>query len=179
VNILSEILNASGGDTMRQLGRQFGLDQRDTERAVASLLPAVSGGLKRNMAREGGLSELLSALGQGNHERYLDDPAALTEPDTRDDGNSILGHLLGSKKASRDAASTAAQETGLDLGILKQMLPIIAAMAMGSMNKGARSRNLQAAPPQDQLGGLASLLDLDGDGSVADDLIGLAGKFLR
>ncbi len=30
-----------------------------------------------------------------------------------------------------------------------------------------------------QLGGLAALLDTDGDGSVADDLMNLAGKFLK
>ena len=47
----------------------------------------------------------------------------------------MLGHILGSKDASRQLASEAAARTGLDVGILKKMLPAIAAMLMGGLSK--------------------------------------------
>jgi len=59
---------------------------------------------------------------------------------------------------------------------------MIAAMAMGALSKQAASRGMSNASPggQDQagmFGQLVSFLDADKDGSVMDDLLGMAGKF--
>jgi hypothetical protein len=37
----------------------------------------------------------------------------------------------------------------------------------------------QAAPAAGGLGGLASMLDMDGDGNPLDDIMGMAGKMMR
>ena len=108
-------------------------------------------------------------------QQYVENPATLADPATTADGNGILGHIFGSKDVSRQVAQRAAAQTGVDASILKQMLPVIAAMAMGAMAKQTRS-----AAPGAAGGGLASMLgpmlDQNRDGSVADDLLGLAGK---
>ncbi len=65
------------------------------------------------------------------------------------------------------------------------MLPVVAAMAMGALSKknsGAAASNMapqaQAQGQAGALGGLLeSFLDVDGDGSMADDLLSMAGKF--
>ncbi|MDH3637961.1 MAG: DUF937 domain-containing protein [Gammaproteobacteria bacterium] len=195
MNILSEILGAQGGQVVDQLGKQFELNQDQTQNAIGQLLPALTRGLRGNMASEEGLGSLLTALGKGDHGRYLDNPSTLGDQSTVVDGNGILAHILGSKQRSREVASEAAQSTGLDLGILKKMLPMVAGLMMGSLNKQASSTDmlnqmsagsadlggllsqLAGSGQQSQLGGLAKFLDLDGDGSVADDLLGLAKKF--
>jgi Carboxypeptidase regulatory-like domain/Bacterial protein of unknown function (DUF937) len=47
----------------------------------------------------------------------------------------ILGHIFGSKDVSRQVASRASAQTGISESVLKGMLPVVAAMAMGAMSK--------------------------------------------
>ncbi len=96
-------------------------------------------------------------------------------------GVRIIAIVLGSKDSSRKVASKAAEKTGLDVGILKKMLPMVASMAMGALSKqGAKSGVVgRGAQPQQTSGAqslFTSLLDSDGDGSVMDDLMGFAKK---
>jgi hypothetical protein len=184
MNLVEMILQANGGGNVRQVASKFGLQESQAKSAIENLLPALSQGLQRNMAAPGGLASLLGALQGGAHTKYLDRPDTLAQDDTIQEGNGILGHLLGSKDVSRRVASDAAAQTGLDASILKQMLPIVATMVMGSMSRQANQAGLAAAspgsaPPAGAMGALASLLDGNKDGSVADDLLGLAKKFLR
>jgi len=137
-NLFDMIQGAAGGAVLNQLAGQFGLNQSQAQGAVKALLPAISGGLKRNTAQPGGLEALMGALQGGSHDRYLDNPAELAQPQALQDGNGILGHLLGSKDMSRQVATQAAQRTGLDGGLMKQMLPMVAAMAMGSLSKQSK-----------------------------------------
>lgn len=182
MNLLDTILGASGGAPVRGLAQSFGLQESQATGALKALLPALSSGLKNNVASSGGLDSLLGALSKGNHEQYLDDPSRLSSPETVQDGNSILGHLLGSKDVSRQVASRASSQTGLPVDMLKKMLPLVATMAMGALSKNTAQQGIQrssaaAMPGRDLLGMLGPMLDADGDGSVADDLLGLAGKF--
>lgn len=50
---------------------------------------------------------------------------------------------------------------------------------LGNVLGGALGGGQQAAPAGGGLGGLGSLLDLDGDGNPLDDIIGMAGKLTR
>jgi hypothetical protein len=178
MDLLSTILNARQGGAVREVAGSLGLDERQATSAIAALLPALTQGMKRNTASPGGLEGLMGALTGGGHQRYLDDPSTLSRPETTADGNAILGHLLGSKDVSRQVAGRAAQQTGLDVGVLKQALPLVATLLMGSMSRHAGQLN-QGAPgaaSENLLGGLSSLLDANHDGSVADDLMGFAKK---
>lgn len=170
VNMFDMIKGAAGGMVMKQVAQQFGLNGAQAEGAIRALLPAVSGGLKRNSAQDGGLQGLMGALQGGRHDRYLDDPAELAKPETVQDGNAILGHLLGSKDMSRQVASHAAQKTGLDTGILKQMLPMVAAMAMGSLSKQAKEPSVADA--------LMGALSGGGAQSSGGGLAGMVGSLL-
>ena len=113
----------------------------------------------------------------------MDDPSTLGRPDATDDGNSILGHILGSKEVSRELAGRAANNTGVDSGIIKKILPLIAGLVMGGLSKQTGQTGQPGQARQAQSGNqitdvLGSFLDADGDGSALDDLISMAGKFL-
>jgi hypothetical protein len=179
MDLLQTVLNAGDGAAVAELGRNFGLDQGQTAAAVGQLLPALAAGLSRNTAQPGGLEGLLGALAGGRHERYLDDPASMLDASTVQEGNGILGHVLGSKDVSRQVAAHASARTGIGADVLKQMLPMVAAMAMGALSRqtaGSRMGGPAAAQPG-VLGMLAPLLDSNKDGSVADDVMGMLGKF--
>src|SRR5262245_19336895 len=64
-----------------------------------------------------------------------DDPSTLAREETVADGNSILGHILGSKEVSQAVAGNPATQSGLGPNALKKLLPIAATMVMGSLAK--------------------------------------------
>jgi hypothetical protein len=50
-------------------------------------------------------------------------------------GNDVLGQIFGSKDVSCSVAQSACAQTGLDAGMLKQMLPMLAMLVAGYMAK--------------------------------------------
>jgi hypothetical protein len=182
MNILEMMLDGQNRGQIEQLANNFGIGEDQVQAAMAQIVPALSQGIKTNISSGDGLGSLLNALQGGNHQRYVDEPQSLSDDMTVIDGNNILGHILGSKDVSREVASRASNSTGIDSGILKKMLPIIASMVMGSLSKQASANKMMdssSAPSNDMLDMLGGLLDTNKDGSVVDDLIGIAGKFLR
>lgn len=179
------MLDSQNSGQIQQLANSFGIGEEQIQAAMAQMVPALSQGVKKNISNESGLDSLLKALASGNHQQYVDKPDSLTDDSAVLDGNNILGHILGSKDVSRAVADRASANTGIDSGMLKQMLPMIASMMMGSLSKqtsgnGALSGLSSAgSASNDTLDMLGGLLDADKDGSVVDDLIGIAGKFLR
>jgi hypothetical protein len=126
---------------------------------------------------------MLGSLGGGS---LLDDILS-PQPTNVSRGNDVLGQIFGSPDVSRTAAQHAATQTGLDPSLLQKMLPMLAMLVAGYM---AKQHNASAAPPTGgMLGGqparnggapgLASMLDLDGDGNPLDDILGMAGKLMR
>jgi hypothetical protein len=180
MNILETVLNSQGGAAVEQLGAQFGLPPEKTQSALAALVPALAAGVQRNVSSEGGLQSLLSALTTGGHERYLEDPTLLAEPETTQDGNGILGHLFGSKEVSRQVAQRASDRTGIGTETLKRMLPIVATMVMGGLARQTGGPTDTVDAPA-KAGGimamLSPLLDQNRDGSMVDDVLGMAGRF--
>jgi hypothetical protein len=143
---LFELLKqANGGDAMNQMAKQFGLSAEQVQAATGALLPAFSMGLQRNTADPMGMGGFLAALASGQHGKYFDSVSQAFNPSGMQDGNAILGHLFGSKDASRAVAAHAAQATGIGQDILKQMLPVLATTLMGGMFKQSSGAMSQAA----------------------------------
>jgi hypothetical protein len=187
MNILDAILDAQGGGAVRQMSQQFGLSDNQTMSALSALVPALAAGVQRNTQQAGGLESLVAALSGGQHQQYMNDLPSLGNAATMADGNGILGHIFGSKDVSRQVATRAAQQTGIDAGILKQMLPLAAALMMGAMaRQGAGAgagaglgSGLGGDPGSGLMGMLTPLLDSNRDGSMIDDVIGMLGKLGR
>ena len=182
MNMLDVIMNAQGGNAVREAGAQVGLGEAETATALAALVPALAGGFQRNLQTPDGLSGLVAALAGGDHQRYIEDPAALADPGVVDDGNGILGHVLGSKDASRALADRAANQTGLSPDVLKRLLPIAASLMMAAFSRQQAQGGLTSATADDGtgagglLGMLTPLVDQNRDGSIIDDVGGMIGR---
>ena len=188
MNLLKLLTSSQNGGAIKQLASQFGLGEDQAKKAVENLVPALSKGLQKNAQSPEGMAALLKALNKGDHQRFLDNPKELAQPTAQAEGNGILGHIFGSKDVSRNVAGYAAKAAGVDQGIMKKMLPMVATMAMGGMSKqvgnlsggigGLLGSLAGGSGQQKQAQSLVgSLLDSDKDGSVADDLLGMAKKF--
>jgi hypothetical protein len=144
---------------------------------------------------DAGLGGLLGKLGGGG---LLDDVLA-PQPTDVNRGNDVLGHIFRSKDVSRTVAQDAASKTGLSPDLLKKMLAMLVAGFMAKQ-KGAGGAPSAAAPAPasaggiggtlggllgggaagaQRAGGLASMLDMDGNGNAFDDILRIAGKSMR
>lgn len=151
MNLLEMIMQAQGGKIAKTAGSQHGLNANQSKKAIAALLPAISSALKQNTQSPQGLAGLLGALQGGNHSQYMDQADIYARPETRNEGNAILGHLFGSKDVSKAVAGHAAEKSGIGADVLKKMLPMVATMAMGSLSKQTQKEPSMAS----QLAGLA------------------------
>ena len=177
---LMDLLKASGGgDSLGQLAKTVGLGSNDTSNLVKALAPALMRGVQKNSADDAGLAGLRRALETGGHDRYIDRPELLDSDDTRADGNNILGHIFGSKDVSRNVAAAAANDTGIDAGLIKKALPLLATLAMGAMSKKTSSgHELGTSASAGGLGPLGDLLNMGGKSAGGlDDILGMARKF--
>ena len=190
---ITDILSQMGG--LQSIARELGISESQAASGAAALAPAILGGFKKQaQAQPGGvegLGGLLTQLGGGN---LLDDVVS-SKPTDVSRGDQVLGQIFGSKDVSRTVAQNASAQTGLDSGLLKKMLPMLAMLVAGYMAKqqgGAAAatgsgglgdllggllggRAGQAGVP----GGLGAMLDMNGDGNPLDDILGMAGKALR
>jgi len=158
MELIDLLQQAQGGNGLGAIGEQFGLDESQTAAAVQELAPVIAAGLRRNMAQSPeNVVALVQALQNDNHEQYLDDPDAIKSGSAAEDGNAILGHVFGSKEVSREVAMRAASSSGIGSSIMKQLLPVIASMVIGSLTK--KMTGGAAAPaPRRGGGGLGDIL---------------------
>ena len=162
---------AQNGRAVELMARQFNLSQQQAALAMEALAPAFSQGLKRNTSDPYGVSNFLQALASGNHAKYYDDAANAFSPAGMAEGNGILGHLFGSKELSRAVAAQAAQATGIQQEILKQMLPAMASMLMGGLFRQTASQ-----PQQAQAGGFGASGNILGE--IIDQMMKQGGGMM-
>jgi hypothetical protein len=192
---ITDILAQMGG--LQSMARELGVSESQAAAGAEALIPAILGGFKKQARSQPtgleGLGGLLGQLGGGG---LLDDVLA-PRPTNVGLGNDVLGQIFGSKDVSRTVAQGAAARSGLDPALLKKMLPMLAMLVAGYMSRqqgGAQATPtggggigavlgglLGGAAPQPgaAAGGLASMLDLDGDGNPLDDILNMASKLGR
>ncbi|HVT49898.1 MAG TPA: DUF937 domain-containing protein [Vicinamibacterales bacterium] len=180
MSLLDSILGAQGGAAVQQLGAQLGLGQNETTSALSALVPALAAGIQQNAQSEGGLSSLVSALTNGSHQQYVNNPTTLADPSTVDDGNAILGHVFGSKDVSRQVAAQASSTTGIGQDVLKKMLPMAAALVMGALANHASTAATNAGVSGSALGNaLGGSLGGSLASVIGPSLMGMLGATLN
>lgn len=98
MGILDTLLSRQNAQLITQLARNSGIDTADVQNVLGQLLPAVSQGIKTRASTSEGLGELVTALGKGDYQRYLDNPEELANSGATDEGNAILGAALGDRE---------------------------------------------------------------------------------
>ncbi|MDA8257174.1 MAG: DUF937 domain-containing protein [Betaproteobacteria bacterium] len=193
---ITDILAQMGG--LQSMARELGVSETQAATGAEALIPAILGGFKKQAQSQptglDGLGGLLGQLGGGG---LLDDVLS-PQPTNVSRGNDVLGQIFGSRDVSRAVAQNAASQSGLDPSLLKKMLPMVAMLVAGYMAK-QRSGGAEAQSSGGGLGGLlgnllggagaqtssasssglASMLDLNGDGNPLDDILRMAGKAMR
>ncbi|MEZ5708626.1 MAG: DUF937 domain-containing protein [Blastomonas sp.] len=192
---IMDIIQKSGG--LESIAGELGVDKSVAKSGAEALLPAIMGGFKKNAQGSGGIGDLVGMIGGLGGGDLLKNVVS-SGPTDVGKGNEILGQIFGSKDVSRSVAGKAAEQTGVDPSILKKMLPMLSMLVAGYMANQAGGGSAKQSgggglgsllggllgggkksASGGGLGGLASMLDMDGDGNPLDDLMGMVGKLSK
>jgi len=170
---LAAMLQQTGA--ISSIARELGVDERTAQTAAGALLPAIVAGMGRSATGGnatldplGGLGSLAGAIlgGGGNSQGSaagglggmlgagLLDAVLGSSPTPTQPGNDILGAIFGTKDVSRSVAGEVAGITGIDEGLLKKMLPILAMAVAGYMAKEAGNTAQGSGQSGGGLGGI-------------------------
>lgn len=167
------------------LAAQFGVDESTVEAAVRQALPALVGGMAVNASDAEGAAKLSAAALK--HSAPSDGPTL--KAIDREDGEKIVGHVLGDKKGEVVEALSSNAPTPAVGSLIPALLPLLAPLVMqflsGKLGGGAASQSTKSADAGvggvlgDLLGGLVGGDSASGskqqDGGIGDLLGGLLG----
>lgn len=185
-----DLLNSDlGKQIISGVSNQTGAPQNKTADLLGMAMPVLMGAMQKNASSPEGASGLLNAVLNKHDGGILDNLGGLfqggVDESVLQDGDGILGHVLGAKKPGVEAALS--NKTGLDMGTVANVLKVAAPILMGVLGQQARKNNVQSTGDLSNiLGGLLgggagskqqslieSFLDADGDGSILDDVAGM------
>ena len=195
--LIDLIARMGGADGIAAMAARVGMTPDQAQAAMAALLPAVTGGMaKQAQSGNGEVIDQLAGMAAAYTGSAAGDGAVAQ-------GQDILGSIFGSKDVSRAVAAQAAGQTGLDIGALKALLPMVATMAASALGNGSGT---VAAPGQTGLGGLLggllggssggqggmqgggqggaagallAMIDTNRNGNPLDEIMGMAAGFLK
>ncbi len=175
MDLMSLLSQAQGGQAINNLASQMNLSPQQAQSGIESLLPALTAGMQRNTESKDGMANLLGALSGTRHERYVDQADGLQQEGAVDEGNAILGHLFGSKDVSRSVAQQAADATGMDVGAMKAMLPMVANLLMGSLSKQTSAASQKSSGIMGMVGSLFGGGQQNQQAGLISNLLGSVG----
>ncbi|HPL14922.1 MAG TPA: DUF937 domain-containing protein [Candidatus Aminicenantes bacterium] len=161
---LDEFMQAYGGQASRSLSASLGIKKASAAQIIPAVVPMILGGLKRQMETQGGAARIDHILNKYGSDSVLDDIAGAIGDRAGQAADAQLGGLLGS--SGLQATDMIARRFKLDPGVAAKIIPALAPLILGALTQ---KKNASA----DGLGGIAALLDRDGDGGILDDVAGM------
>ncbi len=175
------LLGSGNGALVNEVAKKAGLDEQSATDLLKTLGSSMMGSVKGRVQSQRHDSDTLEDLIKNSrYANAIDNPHEhLNDSSMVENGNDLLRHITGSKEASREIAAQVGQKTGVNPSIIKSLLPMLAPFVIGALGKGMMGGGSAPAPQQQSSGSLlSSLLDFDHDGSVLDDVAGMAMKYL-
>lgn len=135
MSIQDSLSSAKGQELVAKVASAFGIDEQKAGAAVQLLTDELNVRIQRAMLSRGGVADIVSLVTAPGAQRTLSDAGNLGSDDVAASGNQILDVLTGSKHASRGIAASTASKTGLDAGTVEQILPVVANLLIGELQR--------------------------------------------
>ncbi len=182
MGLMDILMQAGGGSLLEQVAKQAGINPSQANDLIKSVGSAMFGQVKgRVESPKVDSTDLEELLQDSKYANMLENPNEhLANPRMKEEGNDILSYITGSKEGSREVASQVSKKTGFDTSLIKSLLPMLAPLVIGSLTKGLASDDVPVnmKPSSSSDNGLMGMLDFDNDGSIMDDVAGLAMKYI-
>jgi len=168
-NFIDEFMKTYGPAVTTQMSSNLNVDQGIVQKLIPQLAPLILGGLKRQKDDRGGdarVDHILNKYGDSSVLNNIKDLISNKVNDNTVDPN--LGGLLGDQGGTM-AAQALSKKLNIDPSVIMKMIPALAPIILGALTKKRDTSNAG-------IGGIGSLLDADGDGSIIDDVAGFILK---
>jgi hypothetical protein len=166
-NLYEILRNAQDGQAIENLAKQFNISPEQADAAVKALMPQLSNAFLQQSTQPAAFGSILGALGDTQHVAAFMDAGAAKARETTQKGAEALQQLFGSPETQAAVAEQTAQLARLPPALIQQMLPIIASMVMGGLNK-----NLSTQGWGGIFGQLAGAAGQGGLGTILGSLFG-------
>lgn len=184
MGFLDDLYRDHGRTVEDQLSNQYGLSREDAARVLPQVAPVILGGLKRRAEQQGQNPKVLEddllriLRGNGSHSPSSS-PSSHSSPSAPQTIDPSL--IFGTKRGQ--AEQVIADRMGLSPELTAKVLPMLIPVVLGALSKaGSPSAQSHGSSPSGNpsgpggtLGGLATILDQNGDGSIMDDLARMSG----
>lgn len=175
MNILETILKSGlSGNMLDSLSSKTGIDADSLQSVVAQLAPQLLNGAKANLDSDNDSSSLIDMISNTNLDDLENNPNQIDNLDT----TTMAGELFSSlNENEEDIAQAVSSKTGIDASSISSLIPMLAPFVMGALNKQTNLGSTDTSDTNSITSMLTNFIDQDNDGSVVDDLMGMAKKF--
>lgn len=180
MNLMEILQGHLSDDMLEQLSAQIGADKEQTAVAANGIFASLVGGLANNASTESGLASLGAALDRDHDGSMLDDLMGMVggmmsgssdaPVSAAQNGAGILGHILGDRQEA--AAEHISQSSGLNMGQIMKLMPILAPIVMGVLGRAKSSGGLDLGSIGNILMGSAQSAQSGGFGDLIGSVLG-------
>lgn len=177
MNILNTILE-SGLDEqiVDTLSQKTGIETNTIQSLINELAPRLLDGAKQNLASDNDSSDLIEMISSTNLDEIKANPSEINNQNN----DNMLGQLFSSlNENENEMADELSAKSGIDASSISSLLPMVAPLIMGALNKSTNLGAQDTSNTNDITSSLLNFIDQDNDGSVVDDLVGMASKFFK
>ena len=140
MKLFDTIRAAGGGEIVAALAAKAGIGPDEAEEALRALLPEIGRAIRRTEESGSGAAVVSAAMHDERYARYLEQPETLGEPAAVADGEQVLEDVLDDDERG-DLIRRVAAEIGPDEEEVRDMLPLVAALAMAAVGEKLRDRS--------------------------------------
>ena len=159
---MEEFLSSLDPEVSSQLSANLGIEENTAQQMLPQIGPMILGGLKRQKDNYGGQERVDHILNKYGNADVLDDIGDFFSSQVQNrEADPRLGGLLGDSGVQ--ATNMLSKQFNLDGNTAMKIIPMLAPIILGFLTK---TRDQGGAGS----GGIASILDRDGDGSILDDV---------
>jgi hypothetical protein len=152
-SVLEDLRSRLSGDTVNDISRRIGADPAQTKQAIDSALPMLLAALGKEAADPQRSAGLKQAIREDHDGSVIDNLGAYLSGQMSGratNGEGIVNHVLGDRR--EPAVQALSSKSGLDLGSIASLLPLLAPIVMGMLGKKERSGGLSLDSITDALG---------------------------
>lgn len=141
MDLFDLVRRAQSGEAFRTLAAAYGLSEHEVEKAVAAFTPALARGLQQQTADPFGLFELMRQMAAGRFAEYYERPERAATAAGTAEGAAVLERLFRSEPVRRAVSERVAAAAGLAQAVAGEMMPALAAIALGGLGRQAAEAN--------------------------------------
>ncbi len=132
------IADTQSGRTFENMGQTYGLSDEMAAQVTRYFLPPIKKVLARRSETVEGMVSVLEFLGARRCDRVMEDARMFGHPRVAEEGERILAYLFGENGHTAKLVEKRARALQVEPRVLDQMLPFIAVLAIGAVEKRTR-----------------------------------------